>query len=323
MTAVQSLQIGSGSSAQGMPMVGLGCFQTSDAEAEQLVYEALKAGYRHLDCACDYGNEKGVGRGLQKAIGEGICARADVFVTSKLWNTYHRREHVEPACRRTLTDIGLEYVDLYLVHFPIAMKFVPFEERYPPEWSASGGPPNLEEDLVPFQETWEAMEALQQQGLARNIGVCNMTSSGVRDILSYAKIPPAVLQVENHAHLQQTVLVDWCKAKGIAVTGFAPLGGSAYQDFGWTTAADLLVNDPAVTGIAGKVGKSPAQVLIRSQVQRGIIAIPKTKTVARLAENLDVFSFELSAEDMAVLKGLEKGRRYNNPSHFANYPIYE
>lgn len=326
---MSSCTIGNGAA---MPMVGLGCWK---GITEEIVYLALKAGYRHIDGACDYGNEEAVGRGLKRAFDEGICTRADVFVTTKLWNTYHRREHVEPACRRSLSDMGLDYVDLYLIHFPISLKFVPFETRYPPEWVHD---PNGDEttkamviDPVPYRETWEAMEALVGKGLARNIGVCNLSCSLMADVLSYATIKPAMNQVENHPFLTQMKLVEFCKKHGIAVTAFSPLGGSGYVEINMASPDELLVDHSVVKGIAEATGKTPGQVLIRFQVQRGLIVIPKTKTPSRLTENLDVFGFELTEEQMGALFALNKNKRYNDPGEFVKgmggwphgYPIYD
>jgi D-xylose reductase len=132
-----------------LPAVGLGLWKIPNEACEQVVYDAIKVGYRCLDSACDYGNEKEVGRGIKKALDEGAVKREQLWVTSKLWNTYHRKEHVRAACLRSLSDLGLEYLDLYLVHFPIALKFVPFEERYPPEWNFTEKP-GMIEDNVPF-----------------------------------------------------------------------------------------------------------------------------------------------------------------------------
>ena len=148
-----------------------------------------------LDSASIYGNEKEVGLGIKQALDEGVVKREDLFVTSKLWNTYHRKEHVRDACLKTLTDLGLEYLDLYLVHFPIALKFVPFEKRYPAGWiyDPEALKPTMEEDNVPFHETWAAMEKLVEEGLVRNIGVSNMGTSLLRDLCNYSVIKPSVL----------------------------------------------------------------------------------------------------------------------------------
>ena len=176
-------------------------------------YEALRAGYRHIDAACDYGNEKEVGEGLARAFREGWLTRKDIWVTSKLWNTYHKREHVEMAARKSLEDLQIDYFDLYLIHFPIALRFVPFETRYPPEWiyDPSADVPKMEHANVPVIETWRAMERLVENGMTRNIGVANFNVQGVRDILSYARIPPSVLQVELHPYNTQSKLVRFCR----------------------------------------------------------------------------------------------------------------
>lgn len=178
-----------------MPLVGFGCWKVAKEQMADTVYSAIKSGYRCIDEACDYGNEKECGQGIKKAIDEGLVTRKDLWVTSKLWNTYHRKEHVKMACKRTLEDLGVEYLDLYLIHFPISLKFVPFETRYPPEWfhDPNGADPRMEEDLVPMQETWEAMEELVSEGLVKNIGVCNMNCALLREILCYAKVKPSVL----------------------------------------------------------------------------------------------------------------------------------
>lgn len=139
-----------------MPTIGLGCWKIPKEKTAEITYTAIKSGYKLIDQACDYGNEKESGEGIKKAIDEGIVKREDLWVTSKLWNTYHKKENVKAACQKSLADLGLEYLDLYLIHFPISLKFVPFEKRYPPEWvfDPSGADPRMEEDLVPMQETW-------------------------------------------------------------------------------------------------------------------------------------------------------------------------
>jgi len=179
-----------------MPSIGLGCWKIPKDACAEATYQAIKAGYRCIDQACDYGNEKESGEGIQKAIADGLATRKDRWIPSKLWNTYHRKEHVKAACKRTLQDLQVEYLDLYLVHFPIALKFVPFEKRYPPEWvhDPEGKDPRMEEDeRVPFRETWEAMEELVREGLVKNIGVCNVGVAMLRDILQYCSVKPSVL----------------------------------------------------------------------------------------------------------------------------------
>lgn len=188
-----------------MPAVGLGLWKLPNEDCQRVVLNAIKAGYRLLDGASCYGNEKEVGLGIKQALDEGVVKRDDLWITSKLWNTYHRKEHVRDACLRTLTDLGVDYLDLYLIHFPIALKFVPFEKRYPPDWiyDPDALKPCMEEDNVPFQETWRALEDLVEEGLVRNIGVSNVGTSLLRDVLNYAKVKPSVLQVEIHPYHSQ------------------------------------------------------------------------------------------------------------------------
>jgi len=164
-----------------MPRVGLGVWKVAKETTKATVLEAISAGYRALDCACDYGNEAEVGEGIAAAIAAGICTRAELFITSKLWNTYHAAEHVPMAIERSLKDLGLDYVDLYLIHFPIALQFVPFEDSYPPEWTPPGSD-KLVYAKVPVSETWGAMEQLKESGLAKEIGVSNFNCQ-VRPVL--------------------------------------------------------------------------------------------------------------------------------------------
>jgi diketogulonate reductase-like aldo/keto reductase len=212
-----------------MPIMGLGLWKIPNDKCEQVVSEAItKAGYRLLDSACDYGNEVEVGLGIKKALAEGSVKREDLWVTSKLWNTYHRKEHVKAACLKSLQDLGLDYLDLYLIHFPIPLKFVPFEERYPPGWNYLADKAGMVGDPVSLAETWAAMEDLVREGLVRNIGVSNMGTSQIRDLLTYAKIKPTVLQIEAHPYLVQEKLVRFARSQGIAVTAFSNLGAGSY-----------------------------------------------------------------------------------------------
>lgn len=230
-----------------MPIVGFGCWKVPKDVCPEIVYNAIKAGYRLLDGACDYGNEVEVGQGLKRAIDEGIVKREDVFITSKLWNTYHRKEHVRAACVKTLKDMGLEYLDLYLIHFPIALKYVPFEERYPPEWMYSdekNTTPKMTEDTgVSYRETYEAMQELVNEGLVRNIGCSNVGVAMLREVMCYAKVKPAVLQVELHPRLVQKNLIRYCKENKIQVTGYSSFASNSYVELGMATAEESLLNN--------------------------------------------------------------------------------
>lgn len=314
-----------------MPVIGLGLWKIDKPVVADTVVEAIRAGYRHLDSACDYGNEKEVGEGIKRAIEEGLCTREDLWITSKLWNTYHHPDHVVMAMDQTLHDLGVDYLDLYLVHFPIALEFVPFETRYPPEWlfDPSEDMPVMKPARVPLSDTWKAMETLVDSGLARHIGVCNYGVSLMRDLLNYARIPPAVLQVESHPYLTQEKLLRFCSEEDIAVTAFSPLGALSYLELDMAQANESVLVQPAVAGIAARLGKTPAQVVLRWGVQRGNAIIPKTTKPERLIENASLFDFELSADDMAAINALNKNQRFNDPGVFTElafntfFPIYE
>ncbi|MDE0887455.1 MAG: aldo/keto reductase [Myxococcota bacterium] len=318
-------------SGRDLPMVGLGLWKIEPENTSDAVVAAVEAGYRHFDSACDYGNESEAGEGLRRAMAAGAVDRDALWVTSKLWNTYHRAEHVRPALLRSLADLQLDYLDLYLMHFPIATRFVPFEARYPPEWvyDPEEAKPRIEPDSVPLLETWQAMEELVREGLVRDIGVCNFGTSLLRDLVNAADTPPAVLQVELHPYLCQQKLVRFCQESGIAVTGFSPLGAQSYFALNMAEADEAVIEQEAVCSIAGRLGRSPAQVVLRWGIQRGTSIVPKTSRPNRLRENLALFDFELTEADMAAINGLDRHRRFNDPGDFTEaafntyFPIYD
>ncbi|MBU6303340.1 MAG: aldo/keto reductase [Verrucomicrobia bacterium] len=314
-----------------LPAIGLGLWKIPRAETPGVIREAIAAGYRHLDAACDYGNEEEAGAGLRAALASGQCRREELWITSKLWNTYHAPEHVRPACERTLRDLGVDYLDLYLVHFPIPLAFVPFEERYPPGWFHDPGAtsPRMEFAKVSYQATWRAMEGLVRSGLVRNIGVCNLTTGMIRDLLAYAEIRPSVLQVEAHPYLTQEKLLRYCQEERIAFTAFSPFGPLSYIGLGMASPEESVMDEPAVSRAALRTGKTAAQVLLRWGVQRGTSVVPKTANPARLRENLAIGDFSLSDEEMASISALNRNRRYNDPGVFCETafhtfcPVYE
>lgn len=314
-----------------LPVVGLGMWKVPGDACPGLVQQAAQAGYRHFDCACDYGNEAEVGAGLRAVLQSGECSRDELWITSKLWNTYHRREHVRQACERSLRDLRLDYLDLYLIHFPIATKFIPFDERYPPGWFADpeADQPRMIGDRVPIAETWGALEELKQAGLVREIGVCNFGVSLLRDLLAYANDPPSVVQVESHPYLVQAKLLRFCQEQGIAFTAFSPLGALSYHQLGMADAGDSLLNVNTIRSIADRHHRTPAQVILRWGIQRGTAVIPKTSKPERLRENLALFDFELTADEMHAISSLDQHRRYNDPGVFCEaafntfFPIYE
>ena len=303
---------------QTMPAVGLGLWKLDIDEVADAVYNAIKIGYRHLDNAADYGNEKQVGEGIARAIADGVCSREDLWITSKLWNTFHRQEHVQVACEKSLADLGIDYFDLYLVHFPIALKYVDFNDRYPPEWifNPEDEYPAMESDAVPLSETWMAMEELVENQLARKIGVCNYSAVLLHDLMSYARIKPAMLQIESHPYLTQEALIRTAQSYNIAVTAFSPLGALSYVSIDMATEGDSVFTEAVVTDAAERTGVTAAQVVLRWGVQRGTAVIPKTSQLKRLSENLSLSEFALTDEEMDAISGLNQNRRFNDPGVF-------
>jgi len=298
----------------------LGTWKIPNDQAADVVYTAIRVGYRLIDCASDYGNEKEVGDGLKRALTEGLVKREDLFVTSKLWCTNHAKQNVGPACQRTLNDLGLDYLDLYLIHFPISLKFVDFNVRYPAGWDFDPENPGLQLEDSPVHETWQGMEELVDAGKAKNIGVSNFNAQAIMDIHRYAKIKPSALQIEYHPLLQQPVLIDFCRQHGLAITGFSSFGGLSYKIF--NASAVSLLDSAVIQEIAKKHNKTPAQITLRFAVQNNIAVIPKSTSELRLKENLDVFGFELDANDLAVLIAMDKHERFNDPAVFAKLPIF-
>lgn len=311
--------------------VGLGLWKLPKSDCADIVYNAIKLGYRQLDSACDYGNEVEVGQGIARAISEGVCTREDLKVTSKLWNTFHAKEHVELALQKSLSDLGLTYLDAYLIHFPIAQPFVPLETRYPPEWifDPESDTPEMITAPVPLHETWQAMELLSEKGLVKEIGVCNYNSGLLNDLMSYAKIKPAQLQIESHPYLTQERLIKLATQYNISVTAFSPLGALSYLELDMANQSESVLQQPVVMEAAERLNKTPAQVVLRWGVQRGCSIIPKSSNLNRLKENISIFDFSLSENEMNSISQLNANKRFNDPGDFCEaafnkfYPIYD
>ncbi|XP_019629581.1 PREDICTED: aldose reductase-like [Branchiostoma belcheri] len=280
------------------PMIGFGTWQSAPEVVGNAVRTALDAGYRHIDCAWNYFNEKEVGQAIRDKIAEGKVKREDVFVTTKLWCTFHRPEDVKRGFQESLKDLGLDYIDLFLIHGPPAFK-------PGPKWLATD---DSDFDDTDYVDTFKAMESLVDEGLCRAIGVSNFNPQQLERVLQDCRIKPAVNQVELHPYLVQQQLVDYCKSKGVVITAYSPLG-SPGRDFAQPGEARVL-EDPVVLDIAKNHGKTPAQVLLRYHLDRGIVIIPKSVTPSRIKENLQVLDFSLTSDDIKKLNSLDRNNRY-------------
>jgi 2,5-diketo-D-gluconate reductase A len=267
-----------------IPQLGFGVFQIPPPDTAQAVSVALEAGYRHIDTAEMYGNEKGVG----DALAASGLDRGDVFITSKLNNGFHEPDVARQAFAQTLTELGSDYVDLFLIHWPLPTLY--------------GG------DYV---STWKTLEEFRADGRARSIGVSNFQVEHLEALAATCDVVPAVNQVELHPYFQNDKVDAYGRAHGIATEAWAPI------------AQGKVLGDPALGDIAGRLGKSPAQVVLRWHIQRGNIVFPKSTTPARIRENLELFDFQLEPDDVEKIDGLSKGdagRNGPNPDTFAYIP---
>ncbi len=277
-----------------MPALGFGTLIPDAATTISATRGALEAGFRHFDCAERYRNEREVGEALQAGLAAGVTAREDIFVTTKLWNTNHRLERVEPAFEGSLNRLGLNYLDLYLIHTPFA--FQPGDEQDPRDQNGNV----IYDRGVTLLDTWRALEGLVDHGRCRAIGLSDVGLNELLPLYESARIKPAVVEVEAHPYLPETELLEFCKEKGVVLLAFAPLGHGMRPG---------PLEDPVISAVAARVGKSPAQVLLAWAVQRGTALLTTPKTAARARESFDISA--LPEDAFEAINRIQTRQRFN------------
>ncbi|XP_026334476.1 aldo-keto reductase family 1 member C15-like isoform X2 [Ursus arctos] len=277
---------------------------------------AIDVGFRHFDAAYIYQNEKEVGKAIREKIADGTVKREDIFYTTKLWTTFCRPELVRPALERSLKALQLDYVDLFIIHLPIAMK--PGEELMPKD--ANG---DFILETVDLCSTWAAMEKCKDAGLTKSIGVSNFNHKQLEMILNKPglKYKPVCNQVECHPYLNQSKLLEFCKSKDIVLVAYSALGSQ--KNPAWVERdSPSLLEEPVLNAIAKKHNRSPGQVALRFQLQRGVVVLVKSFNQKRIKENFEVFNFELTPEDMKAIEGLNRNFRYFKLPFAVGHPHY-
>ena len=285
-----------------MPALGLGTWKSAKGEVYEVVRKAIEIGYRHFDCASFYGNEAEIGNAISDAIKNGDVIREDLWITSKLWNNRHKKDDIQPAFEITLKDLTLDYIDLYLIHWPVVLQN---QASYAQQ---SSDLISLSE--IPLTQTWQGLIDLKEKGLTKHIGVSNFSIKKVNQITEESGIVPEVLQIELHPFLQQQKILNFAQEKGIFLTGYCPLGSADRP------AVRILENEPklfqqqVILDIAKDKDIFPAQVILAWAVNRGTSVIPKSVNPERLKQNLEAADIELSTQEMTKMNSLDLHYRY-------------
>ena len=291
-----------------IPALGLGTWKSNNGEVGQAVTKAIEIGYRHIDCASIYQNQKEIGTALHGALSAGQVPRDKLWITSKLWNNAHAKKHVQPALERTLKDLQLDYLDLFLIHWPVNFQpNVVFPKR-PEEFLAP--------DAIPIIETWLAMEKMVKKGLCRFIGVCNFNIPRLVDLKRLANIQPVMNQIELHPYLQQAKMLNYCNENDVLLTAYSPLGSGDRPAALKKDNEPSLLDHPIVLEIAAKRALTPGQVLLAWGHSRGTVVIPKSVNAGRLQENFLAADLELDATEMLAIQELEQGYRFVDGGFF-------